>query len=74
MGFVVHRWETLFLKSLKNAQIQGARNPQQRGVLYAYAATTEDEGNAADVRFSATCQKEGGELIHKTTASFELPL
>jgi hypothetical protein len=36
-----------------------------------YAATTKDKGNAADGRFSAAYQKEGGELIHRITTSFD---
>jgi len=37
---------------VKNVQMQGFRNPEKCGVLSSYAATTKDEGNAADGRFS----------------------
>jgi hypothetical protein len=63
----------IFYRLLKNAQMQGTRNPES-GVAtnkerllsrrrvgesvrrtWMYAATTKDEGNVADGRFSAAC-------------------
>jgi len=35
--------------------MQGARNPEECGRTWMYAATTKDEGNTADGRFSAAC-------------------
>jgi hypothetical protein len=43
------------LRLLKTAQIQGARNPRGVSRTVQYVATTRGEGNAVDVRFSATC-------------------
>ena len=44
----------MFLRLLKNAQMQGARTLRSEAYL-GYAATTKDEGNAADGRFSVAC-------------------
>jgi hypothetical protein len=43
----------------KNAQMQGARRPEERDVHGRYAAVTMDECNAADGRFSSACQGAG---------------
>jgi hypothetical protein len=49
-----------FFGLLKNAQMQGPRNHEAQALinnayLKWYAATTKDEGNAANGRFSAAC-------------------
>jgi hypothetical protein len=50
----------IFFRLLKNVQMQGSRNPEERTWRYAAQAcpvldTGKDERNAADGLFSAVC-------------------
>ena len=47
--------KVVFSGLVKNAQMPGSRNPPEVRRTSGYAATTKEEGNAADVRFSTAC-------------------
>jgi len=44
--------KVVFPGLVKNAQMKGSRNPPEVRRTSGYAATTKEEGNAADRRFS----------------------
>jgi hypothetical protein len=44
-----------FPRLVKNAQMQGSRNPPEVRRTSGYAATTKEEGYAAEGRFSTAC-------------------
>jgi len=49
--YFIKRFEILLWRLFKNAQLQGARNHEERGVLL-YVAVTKDKHNSADGYFS----------------------
>jgi hypothetical protein len=77
VGSVEVAEKVILSRLLKNAQMQGTRNPEEWGVLGRTPQQTcpvldtgKNEGNAADGRFSAACYKSGERW--KYTNSFRL--